>query len=195
MTVAARRRRVAPNRIFADLFLSAPTPKTTNSRVKRSAYWFLGEYCRQLTGAPADDADEDAAHSPPSAGQSPSSDPKPGSSGNDLLDVWSSPAATRSEGGAGAARPMAGLNGLEAGGGAVAHPVLAAMNGATVSILMRLKHAAMFEDFQVLSVGSARVAIHRVFAAIGVALSVSPEPFFAHEACCGGKNGSPRFPS
>lgn len=38
---------------------------------------------------------------------------------------------------------------MEAGATAVAHPVVAAMNGATVSILLRLKHAVMFEDFQV----------------------------------------------
>ena len=38
---------------------------------------------------------------------------------------------------------------MEAGATAVAHPVVAAMNVATVSILLRLKHAIMFEDFQV----------------------------------------------
>lgn len=119
-------------------------------RVKRSAYWFLGEYCCQLTGSPAH-ADQ-AVSSPQSAGQSPSSKPKPGSGSDDLLEVWGSSAPSRSEGGAArpaAAAAAAGFNGLEAGARAVAHPVVSAMNGATVSIMMRLKHAAMFEDFQV----------------------------------------------
>lgn len=110
-------------------------------RVKRSAYWFLGEYCCQLTAAGAAAADS-PQKSPP--GQSSPSKPK-ASSGNDLLDVWASPAPSRPE--EGAARPSSNLYGMETG--AVAHPVVAAMNGATVSILMRLKHAAMFEDFQV----------------------------------------------
>lgn len=38
---------------------------------------------------------------------------------------------------------------METGATAVAHPVVSVMNGATVSILLRLKHAVMFEDFQV----------------------------------------------
>lgn len=119
--------------------------------MKRSAYWFLGEYCCQLTGSPA--YADPGVGSPQSAGhthgQSPPSKPNPGGS-DDLLDVWGSSAPSRSEGGT--ARPAAaatGFGGLEAGARAVAHPVVSAMNGATVSIMMRLKHAAMFEDFQV----------------------------------------------
>lgn len=62
-------------------------------------------------------------------------------SNSDLLGNWcSSPASTKYGG---------GFDGVEAGALAVPHPVVAAMNGATVSILLRLKHAAMFEDFQV----------------------------------------------
>lgn len=113
--------------------------------MKRSAYWFLGEYCCQLTGSPAY---TDPANSSPQ-GVDQSSPSKPKSSGSDdLLDVWGSSAPSRLEGGA--TRPSAsGLNSLEAGAKAVAHPVVSAMNGATVSIMMRLKHAALFEDFQV----------------------------------------------
>eukprot|EP00752_Nemacystus_decipiens_P001833 g1768.t1 len=120
--------------------------KTAATRVKRSAYWFLGEYCCQLTGAPTHT--DPAVDSPRSADQSPPSKPKP-NRGDDLLEVWgSSSAPSRSDGGA--ARPPAasGFNGLEAGARVVAHPVVSAMNGATVSMMMRLKHAAMFEDFQ-----------------------------------------------
>lgn len=111
-----------------------------NLRLKRSAFWFLGEYCCQLTGAPIP---SDQAQN---SDKSPSAKPNPTGS-NDLLDAWASPAPNRSDSVAG--RPQAGLVGLEGESRAVAHPVVAAMNGATVSILMRLKHAAMFEDFQV----------------------------------------------
>ena len=38
---------------------------------------------------------------------------------------------------------------MDGGATAVVHPVVSEMNGATVSILLRLKHAVMFEDFQV----------------------------------------------
>lgn len=115
-------------------------------RVKRSAYWFLGEYCCQLTEAGTTAAANSPEKLPP--GESPSSKPNTTTTTtNDLLlEGWASPSPSRSE--AGAARPPSGLNGMMEAG-AVAHPVVAAMNGATVSILMRLKHAAMFEDFQV----------------------------------------------
>lgn len=129
--------------------------------MKRSAYWFLGEYCCQLTAAATVAADSPQKQPP---GQSPPSKPNAGS-GNDLLrDVWASPAATsRSEGGG--ARPPLDLNGVEAG--AVAHPVVAAMSGATVSILMRLKHAAMFEDFQVCRVALRCVRVYIVRVRLG----------------------------
>ncbi|CAM9299340.1 unnamed protein product, partial [Hapterophycus canaliculatus] len=113
--------------------------KSAATRLKRSAFWFLGEYCRQLTGAPAPSDPAQKLDQPPTA--------QPYSIGSHLLDAWASPAPKRPDGGAGG--PQAGLHGLEGESRAVAHPVVAAMNGATVSILMRLKHAAMFEDYQV----------------------------------------------
>lgn len=107
-------------------------------RLKRSAYWFLGEYCCQLTGTPT------AAGSLQDLEQSPSSQTTP--AGKDLLDVLalSNPHRPRGAGG-----KAGSLEGMETGATAVAHPVVSAMNGATVSILLRLKHAVMFEDFQV----------------------------------------------
>lgn len=65
------------------------------------------------------------------------------------MDVWASITPTRYEG-----ATTGGSDVMEAAvprkaAAAVAHPVVAAMNGATVSILLRLKHATMFEDFQV----------------------------------------------
>lgn len=109
--------------------------------MKRSAYWFLGEYCCQLTGTPtAASSTQNVEHSP--------SPKKPSSSGNDLLDVWASSTPVNSRPADLGAKSVAGL-GVEAGSRVVAHPVVAAMNGATMSILLRLKHAAMFEDFQV----------------------------------------------
>ena len=109
-----------------------------NLRLKRSAYWFLGEYCCQLTGTPT------AAGSLQDLKKSPPSQTTP--AGKDLLDVLalSNPHRPRGAGG-----KAGSLEGMEAGATAVAHPVVAAMNGATVSILLRLKHAIMFEDFQV----------------------------------------------
>lgn len=92
---------------------------------------------------------------------------------NDLLDVWTlSPGMIREHksaavvvdpfsAGSASAAAAAGFDGMEAeftarAGSeaaesvkAVPHPVVAEMNAATVSILLRLKHAAMFEDFQV----------------------------------------------
>ena len=114
--------------------------------MKRSAYWFLGEYCCQLTGAPTHT--DPAVSCPQNADQSLPSKPKP-RGGDDLLGVWGSSAPSRPEGGAARPPPASGLNGLEAGARAVAHPVVSEMNGATISIMMRLKHAAMFEGFQV----------------------------------------------
>lgn len=135
-------------RIITCFFPKRHNSENTPPRVKRSAYWFLGEYCCQLTGSPTHTGP--AVSSPQSADQSPTSKPKP-SGGDDLLGVWGSSAPSRSEGGAARppSPPASGLDGLEAAATAVAHPVVSAMNGATISIMMRLKHAAMFEDFQV----------------------------------------------
>ncbi|CAN0418839.1 unnamed protein product [Ectocarpus sp. 12 AP-2014] len=109
--------------------------KSAATRLKRSAFWFLGEYCCQLTGAPAESL------------QNPDQTPPPAKTGgNELLDVWTSPVPSPTKGGTG--RLPAGLGDMEAEASAEAHPVVSGMNGATISILMRLKHAAMFEDFQ-----------------------------------------------
>lgn len=64
-----------------------------------------------------------------------------------MLDVWTSPVPSPTKSGRG--RLPAGLGDMGAEASAEAHPVVSGMNGATISILMRLKHAAMFEDFQV----------------------------------------------
>lgn len=137
----------APHLCSSKLNFFRNTNSSNSRRVKRSAYWFLGEYCCQLTGSPSPAYTDPPYSSPQRVDQSPPSKPNPGG-GDDLLDVWGLPAP---KGGGEAARPAAaaGLNGLEAGARAVAHPVVSAMNGATVSMMMRLKHAAMFEDFQV----------------------------------------------
>ena len=110
--------------------------------MKRSAYWFLGEYCRQLTGLPAE---RDGA----SSTLNPSPPPKPTQANADLLDVWKN-SVTPARSASGSLK-VGGFDGADAavGSGTVAHPVVSAMNGATVSILLRLKHASMFEDFQV----------------------------------------------
>lgn len=112
-------------------------------RVKRSAFWFLGEYCCQLTGTSAD------ALGSPARLNRESSPPPAASTSNDLLDVWAS-SSTSVRSGLDSGGEAGGLDGEGAVGvRVVAHPVVAAMNGATVSIILRLKHAAMFEDYQV----------------------------------------------
>lgn len=115
-------------------------------RLKRSAYWFLGEYCGQLSGSLPDPTTQNDTKSDTTSpgkllphGNSPRSRQSPGS--NELLGNWSSSSATNNF--------SVGLEGIDAGAVAIPHPVVAAMNGATVSILLRLKHAAMFEDLQV----------------------------------------------
>lgn len=126
------------------------TTRIGHRRLKRSAYWFLGEYCRQLTGVlpqPSTTNDEKSDTIWPGFlqhGKSPRA--RQQTAGSDLLGSWSADAV-------GAGIPGGGLEGVEGGAGsaprAYPHPIVAAMNGATVSILLRLKHAAMFEDFQV----------------------------------------------
>lgn len=148
-------------------------------RLKRSAYWFLGQYCCQLTGTtppgPATTTTKttpSGATSPRRANQSETPSPTAAKSqhkktqavSNDLLGAWPSNPRGGEYGGVlgggfgGSSTsvnspPAAGFDSMEGGVGAgqraVPHPVVAVMNGATVSILLRLKHAAMFEDFQV----------------------------------------------
>lgn len=78
---------------------------------------------------------------------------------NDLLGVLtlSSSVPVEHKSAADGASGFDGLAAAAAAGAgprAVPHPVVAAMNGATASMLLRLKHAAMFEDFQVTGRGS-----------------------------------------
>lgn len=165
--------------------MALPRLRADCGRLKRSAFWFLGEYCCPLTGTRRDHGTQRTIlpGSDPSGAVDPGQQaataetglPEKGVAGQgntssaliDLLSVWTNTPGTsrddapavemdkfsaenRSSGSVAAA--VTDLRGIEdeAGSKAVPHQMVAAMNGATVSMLLRLKHAAMFEDLQVM---------------------------------------------